>query len=186
MTIIPRSILRRLPTRWRWRIVSRLAGGAEAARSLGVTVGRGSRIISCNVRSEYSLLTIGDDVTVSSEVLFITHDGAGWLARDTEGRRRYRLAPITVGDRVFIGARAIVMPGVAIGDDSIVAAGAVVTKSVPAGSIVGGNPARVIGRTADFVARALDEWPTDRRVDSRMKPELAPLPARETVERASA
>jgi acetyltransferase-like isoleucine patch superfamily enzyme len=49
-----------------------------------------------------------------------------------------------IGRRCFIGARSIIMPGVIIGDGSVVAAGSVVTKDVPSGSIVAGNPARII------------------------------------------
>jgi acetyltransferase-like isoleucine patch superfamily enzyme len=57
-----------------------------------------------------------------------------------------------VGENCFIGAGAILMPGVQIGDDSIVAAGAVVTKDVPRGSIVAGNPATVIREDIDVMA----------------------------------
>jgi serine acetyltransferase len=53
-----------------------------------------------------------------------------------------------------------VMPGVRIGSDSVVAAGAVVTKSVPAGSIVGGVPAKVIGQTSDLMAK-IAAWPAE-------------------------
>ncbi|QHC59327.1 acyltransferase [Rathayibacter sp. VKM Ac-2760] len=165
------SLTKRLPPQWRWRILSRALGRSAAARALGVTVGEGCRIISCQVRSEYDLLSIGDRVTVSSEVLFITHDGAGWLANDERGRR-YRVSPITIGDDSFIGARSIVMPGVAIGSGCIVAAGAVVTKSVPDGAIVGGNPARIIGETAAFREKALREWPTTRQVSREPRPAL--------------
>ncbi len=52
--------------------------------------------------------------------------------------------PITIGDNVWIGGRAVINPGVTIGDNVVVASGAVVTKNVPANTIVGGNPARVI------------------------------------------
>lgn len=55
-------------------------------------------------------------------------------------------AVTVIGDRVFIGMNAIVLANVRIGDDCIVGAGAVVTKDVPSGSVVGGNPARVIRR----------------------------------------
>ncbi|NKR41054.1 acyltransferase [Rhodococcus hoagii] len=102
-------------------------------------------------------MTIGDRVTVSSEVLFITHDGSGWLARDERGRR-YRYARITVGSNVFIGARTTILPGVRIGDNVIVAAGSIVAKSVPDGVVVGGNPARIIGTFEEMNRRMLDAW----------------------------
>ena len=52
---------------------------------------------------------------------------------------------IVIGNNVFVGTKVIIMHGVTIGDNSIIAAGAVVTKDVPSGSIVGGVPAKVIG-----------------------------------------
>jgi tetrahydrodipicolinate N-succinyltransferase len=62
---------------------------------------------------------------------------------------RAMTAPVTIGDHVWIGARAIVLKGVTIGDGAIVAAGAVVTRDVPAATIVAGNPARPV-RTAEW------------------------------------
>lgn len=156
----------------KFRILRQFRGGTFAARSLGVKVGEGCRIISCAVRSEYDLLEIGDRVTVSSEVLFITHDGTGWLFRDKNGDRRYRLAPISIGSDVFLGARSTIMPGIRVGDRCIVAAGSVVTKSVPGGSIVGGNPARIIGSFGDFERRSLDLWPKTRVVERGFKSDL--------------
>ena len=53
-------------------------------------------------------------------------------------------APIKIGCRVWIGAHATVLPGVTIGDNAVIAAGAVVTKDVPANAVVGGVPAKII------------------------------------------
>ncbi|MDW2642788.1 maltose O-acetyltransferase [Citrobacter sp. HN-141] len=52
--------------------------------------------------------------------------------------------PVTIGNNVWIGGRAVINPGVTLGDNVVVASGAVVTKSVPANTVVGGNPARII------------------------------------------
>ena len=78
---------------------------------------------------------IGSDCYVAFQAAILTHDMCRALKTDTY-----------IGNRCFIGARSIVLPGVRVGDGSIVAAGAVVTKDVPPGSIVAGNPARVIQR----------------------------------------
>lgn len=67
--------------------------------------------------------------------------GATILAHDTT-RRMYR--DTTVGKRCFIGARSLILPGVTIGDGSVVGAGSVVTRDVPPQSIVAGNPAKVV------------------------------------------
>lgn len=52
--------------------------------------------------------------------------------------------PVTIGHNVWIGGRAVINPGVTIGDNAVVASGAVVVKNVPANAVVGGNPARII------------------------------------------
>ena len=167
------SLVRRLPDRWRWRLLSTLIGPVRAARAMGVLVGDDCRILSLAVSAEYELISIGDRVTISSDVLFVTHDGAGWLVRDEEGRRHYWLARIAIGSDVFVGARAVIMPGVRIGDRCIVAAGSVVTRSVPDGSIVGGNPARLIGSFDEFSTKVRQTWPQERVVSSGFKPPLS-------------
>ena len=94
------------------------------------------------------LITVGDDVTFGPHVTLLAHDAS------MHGALGYtRIAPVTVGSRVFIGAGSTVLPGVTIGDDAIVGAGSVVTKSIPAGEVWAGNPARKIANTADFLEK---------------------------------
>lgn len=100
-------------------------------------------------------LHIGEATYVTFGAVILTHDRTRGLYVDTY-----------IGQRCFIGARSIIMPGVRVGDGSIVAAGAVVTKDVPARSVVAGNPAIVVRegvellsygrfRNADDVTRSL-------------------------------
>ena len=76
------------------------------------------------------------------------------LAHDASTKRYLdytKIAKIKIEDNAFIGARALIMPGVTIGKNAIVAAGSIVTKSVPEGYVVGGNPAKVIAKTEDYI-----------------------------------
>lgn len=142
-----------------YEIVRAAHGGAAAARYLGVSVGRDCRIITRSFGTEPWLISIGDRVTVTRNVAFVTHDGSTWLIRDQKGRR-FLYRRIVIGSDVFIGLNTVIMPGVAIGDRVIVGAGSVVTKSVPSGAIVAGNPARIIGSFAEYEQRVLSEWPS--------------------------
>jgi acetyltransferase-like isoleucine patch superfamily enzyme len=144
-----------------WRVVSRLRGGDKAARRLGARIGHACRIYSFNVSAEPFLVSIGDNVTVSSSVTLVTHDGAAWLVRDECGRR-YDYRPITIGDNCFIGLGATLLPGTKIGDNCIVGAGAVVRGTVPSGSVVAGVPAVPVGTFDDYAQRRLHLLPSDR------------------------
>ena len=130
------------------------------ARSIGVTVGEGCELLSSNFGTEPWLITIGDHVLISGNVTFLTHDGSVWVFMD---RPKYRhvvkYGAITIGNNCFIGNRATILPGVTIGDDSIVGAGSMVTKDVPPGSVVAGVPARVICTTEEYAEKCLRNTP---------------------------
>ena len=100
----------------------------------------GKGFINNNVKiSCFEKITIGDDVKISEDVLI----------RDSDNHMIIRpgyikTAPINIGNHVWIGARAMILKGVTIGDGSVIAAGVIVTKNVPPNSLVGGAPARII------------------------------------------
>lgn len=92
----------------------------------------------------YGGVTLGADVLMGPGVRLITRNHN---IGDTDTPIRCQgesFAPIVIGDDVWIGANVVVLPGVQIGDHAVIAAGAIVTKTVPPWSIVGGVPARVI------------------------------------------
>lgn len=107
-----------------------------------MTIGRGSFINTGFLALGGGRITIGEDVLIGPDVRFYTPNHP--LDADDRRAGYERVRPITVGDNVWFGGSVVVLPGVTIGDDAVVGAGSVVTKDVPAGAVVGGNPARVI------------------------------------------
>jgi len=116
------------------------------ARSLGVQVGEDCRIINVNFGSEPYLVKLGDHVS-ATQTHFITHDGGVWVFRQRQPDADL-IAPIVVGNNVFLGMSVTVLPGVSIGDNVVVGAGAVVTHDLPSDCVAVGAPAKPI-RTID-------------------------------------
>jgi acetyltransferase-like isoleucine patch superfamily enzyme len=105
-------------------------------------------------------ITIGDDVIISWGVTIVDHNShaAEWeyrkrdvfdWHRNTKDWTGVKQKPVIIGNKVWIGFNAIILKGVTIGEGAIVGAGSVVTKDVPAFTIVAGNPARVIRKIGD-------------------------------------
>ena len=85
------------------------------------------------------LISIGDNVTFSTRVHVLAHDAS---LKRTLGYSK--VGKVNIGNNVFVGANTTILPGISIGDFSIVGAGSVVTKSIPANEVWAGNPARKI------------------------------------------
>ena len=101
--------------------------------------------ICCNILpSEPYLVSIGNNVTVSAPVQLLTHDNS--IIKLSQGRATDIFGAIRIGNNCFVGANTVILPGVTLSDNVIVAAGSVVTKSfLEENIIIGGNPARKIG-----------------------------------------
>jgi len=141
----------KLPSHYLRRFFYRLAGikigkgstihmGARFYDPRNISIGEDSIIGEGVVFDGRDRLIIGNHVDIASEVMIYNseHDinDPNFLAKN---------APVVIEDYVFIGPRAIILPGVKIGKGAVVAAGAIVTKDVPPFAIVGGVPAKIIG-----------------------------------------
>lgn len=123
-------------------------------RSEGMKIGKNTKTASALMISEPYLIEIGDNVTISHGVDFITHDNSVCkifgVDHDLYGK-------VVIGNNCFIGAHSVVLYGVEIADNVIVAAGSVVTHSiVQEYVIVGGNSAQMIGTWDSYRQRMQD------------------------------
>lgn len=85
---------------------------------------------------------------------FISAPGSIILAHDSSTLNhcmKLRVEKTVIGNNVFLGANAVVLPGIVIGDNVIVGAGAVVTKDIPSGMVAVGNPARIVSSTEEYI-----------------------------------
>lgn len=89
-------------------------------------------------------ITIGDHVLLGADTLVADTDFHPLSAQARSSDVAPTSKPVSIGDRVFLGARSVVLKGVTIGEDSVIGAGSVVTKDIPPHSLAAGNPCRVI------------------------------------------
>lgn len=124
-----------------------------------VKVGKNTRILTnwLNFGSEPYLIEIGDNCVITSGVKFITHDASistlfNYIGekREVNNEQYTKMNKIKIKDNCMIGVNSLIMQGVTIGSNSIIGAGSVVTKDVPEGVVVAGNPAKEI--------TTIDKW----------------------------
>lgn len=89
------------------------------------------------------IITLGDNVHISDGVRFLTHDGGARLFRERVPDLEVT-KPIKIGNNVFIGNCAILLPGVSVGNNVVVGAGSVITHDIPDNTVIAGVPAKVI------------------------------------------
>lgn len=102
--------------------------------------------------SEPWMISIGDNVYITAEVQFVTHDGGTLILRKEIPDLEWS-ATIKIGNDVYIGIRTIILPGVTIGNRCIIGAGSVVSRSIPDNSVAAGVPAKVIKTTDEYLEK---------------------------------
>lgn len=131
-----------------WRV---FASPEKYARHIGVVIGQNCLIATRNFGTEPYLIAIGDNVQITQDVWLHTHGGSH-CARvkfpdfDVFGK-------IKICDNAYIGSCSHIMPGVTVGDGAMIAAGSIVTKSVPPREVWGGVPARKLCSVDEWIAR---------------------------------
>ena len=126
-------------------------------KKCGMRVGKNLKIYGkVDWGTEPWIITLGNNVHITDGVKFITHDGGTLLFRsiipDLEITK-----PINVGDNVYFGNNVLILPGVTIGSNVIIGAGAVVTKDIPSNSLAVGVPAKVIKSSDEYLDKASKE-----------------------------
>lgn len=90
------------------------------------------------------LTCVGDNVWITDGCHLLCHDASVVMINHMNGTHLDRIGPIVLGDNVFLGNNVIVLPGITIGSQVVIGAGAVVTRNIPSGKVWAGNPARLI------------------------------------------
>jgi maltose O-acetyltransferase len=127
----------------------------DTYRRLGVQIGKNAVIYCTTLDPLYPyLITIGNDVTITHATILVHDDSS------ISFTGRQRVAPVTIGDNVFVGWQSIILPGVNIGSNVIIGAGSVVSRDVPNDVVVAGNPARIV--------RTIDEFTQKVRMSSSL------------------
>lgn len=107
------------------------------------------------IPSEPKLVMFGDNVTVASDVTFITHDIVHQVLNNLNNGTwyEYLVGPIQVGNNVFIGSNTVILPNIKIGNNVVIGAGSVVTKDIKDNSVVAGNPAKIITTFDEYLQK---------------------------------
>jgi acetyltransferase-like isoleucine patch superfamily enzyme len=128
----------------RFPVGSRFRVNLERMR--GVKIGKNVFLGGGNIldRAKPELITIEDGVSLAGGVYILTHSNPTAGIREILGEKATKIAPVHIKRHAWIAVNVVILPGVTIGENSIVAAGSVVTKDVPAYTIVGGSPAKFI------------------------------------------
>ena len=123
--------------------------------------------------NEPKLVKIHNNVKIAADVTFYTHDVINWMLSDMDNEYYYGYRGcIEIHDNVFIGGNCRIIGGVSIGPNAVIGAGSVITKDVPEGTVVAGNPARIIGSFESLHQKRKKKYADTRFDVLEMEPEL--------------
>jgi acetyltransferase-like isoleucine patch superfamily enzyme len=129
-------------------------------RRQGAEIGEDVEIFGANLftfGSEPYLVSVGDQVTISHDVSFITHDGGMRIARASYSGA-YLYGRIRVADRCFLGARCLLLPGANVGKGSVIGSGSIVTGDIPPGVVAVGVPAKPAKSVVEYIEAKRHLW----------------------------
>lgn len=158
-----------------YRLVHRIVYGSRTdsvsyiayLKKLGISIGEGTVIYDpestiVDVQNP-ALLSIGHDVRITAKSVILTHDYSWSVVANQTGECLGGVAPVKIGNNVFIGMSTIILPGITIGDNVIVGAGSIVSRDLPSNSVCVGSPARMIMTLDEFREKKL------RSIGNRME-----------------
>lgn len=138
-------------------IKRKIKGNLKCAIEDGMVVGKNVTVMSgVSFGSEPYLITIGDNVRISSDVIFVNHDGGTWAFRNSypEYKDVVKFGRIEIGENTFIGCKSIILPGVKIGKNCVIGAGSIVTKDIDDGIVVCGSPAKPVCTVLEYAKKS--------------------------------
>ena len=116
-------------------------------------VGKGTHFSWGNLESMFPrLIEIGEGCIFAPTAMVLAHDASYFMFTG-----KYRVAPVKIGNRVFVGYNAVIMPGVTIGDNVVIGASSLVTKDVPSNTVVAGIPAKKMCTVEEYLAKVKHE-----------------------------
>lgn len=150
-------------------------------RKCGCQIGEDTHIFSNIITSESFLIEIGNNTTIATDVKLLTHDASPGVVFGRDVTTDI-CGHIRIGDNCFVGSSSVILCGVTIPNDTIVAAGSVVVKSPDKeGMVIGGNPARIISSIEKYKEKNKDYFLALHGLDSAKRKET--ILSGKTIER---